>query len=363
MLMMAATLSDPVMVILSATARASLRDALAWLAEDHPMPGGTDWAALVGALVRVDDKDSHWSRALRRAVRHATSSDYDTSRMLFEVSRLNGPGDFARALTTLLGESVNGTFGGLTPRAVLRAQDMDPLCIKALCLAVGVTYRDAEEWYRDGAEWTLEAVGGLLEYLTRLVDGTVKAPMPGTTPARGVELVFGLGRGWAYLDALRAEGVPYEVLLAQRAAGGPWHAHKNATTGRVNDPPADAVAHALDERRIEYRRSSTVGGTASQRDLQKLCGIADKRIGLVVVRRRRAVFAVVFSSAHDGGTARANGDGLMHIPHSPIPVAVVLTGGGWADRIETDRLAMKFHGRVFTERTLSQLVQLIAEQP
>jgi hypothetical protein len=148
------------------------------------------------------------------------------------------------------------------------------------------------------------------------------------------------------------------LLLTQRAVGGVWLANKNRTSSRANQIAAGQVAELLEEQGINFRRATTAGGTARQRDLQELSGIADKRVGVVALgQKEQAAYAITFSSARDGGTARANGDGLMQIPRTNFPHALVLIGVGWAARHETDRLAMKFDGRLFSDRSIDMLVE------
>jgi hypothetical protein len=148
-------------------------------------------------------------------------------------------------------------------------------------------------------------------------------------------------------------------LLAQRSVGGPWLAHKNKTSNVSNIAAAESLSVELKRRGIKFLKASTVGGDVRQIDLQTLSGIPKKQVGLVVLSSDAPVFAVAFSSARDGGTARANGDGLMQIPQNETPLALFLTGLGWSPRPETDRLARRFSGRIFTELTVLELADLI----
>jgi hypothetical protein len=312
-------------------------------------------------LVQVIDETSEAdTRALRRVTREVARSEVDTSRVVFDAGSLPRPADFAAAMEELTSRG-NGSLGGLTPRAVLRAQYANPLAIETLCLAAGVAFSDAKEWFGSGSEtWTLEQVTELWSYVDNLVEGRVESPIADSEAARAIELIDNPQGGWAILDRLRTEGVPYELLLAQRSAGGVWLQHKNRTSKFPNIAAADLLCASLRKKRIDFRRSSIVGGKAKQRDLQELSGIADKRIGVVAIGDdERATFAVAFSAARDGGTARANGDGLLQIPITSLPLAIVLTGLGWARRPETDRLARRYGGRIFTERSIDDLVDCI----
>jgi hypothetical protein len=353
---------DAAVLIQDATRRSELRDAIAWLAEEHPMSPNTNWTQLLRALVAaIDDKNDVHLRALRRVTREAARSDVDTARVIFDPENWPKAEQFAGALAELTSRSRDGTLAGLEPGAVLRAHYANPLSLEALCLAVGVPFSDAKEWFGPTrGPWTIDHVTKLLAHLDDLVEGRVEALIPGSEPVRAVELIDNPGAGWARLDELRTGGVPYELLLEQRYVGGVWLLHKNKTSSFANVAAATLLCTLLTERSVDFRRASSVGGEARQRDLQELSGIPDKRVGVVAVGGDGvATFAVTFSAARDGGTARANGDGLLQIPQTPLPLGIVLTGLGWAQRPETERLALRYGGRLFTERSVEDLVDCI----
>ncbi len=342
---------------MEATRRDTLDDAIAWLAEGHPMPAKTSWTGLLQALVELGDEVD--PAALRRVTSRVAGSDLDTSRLVFKASELPTPEQFEAAVRALLSRSSDGTFGGLKPREVLRAQRVNELAISALCLAAGVVESDARGWFGVSRVWKEEQLSELLEYLGQLVGGKVRTAVPDAAPARALELMSG-GDGWQTVDDLNAKGAPYGLLLAQRAVGGVWLAHKNKTSTVPNRFAAGEVCGQLAERGIEFRRSSTVGGSVKQKDLQELSGIEDKRVAVVALNSAgKPTFAITFSAARDGGTARANGDGLLQIPTTALPHAIVLTGVGWAARHETDRLASKFGGRLFSDRSIDELVACV----
>jgi len=322
------------------------------------MPAKTEWTQLLRALIELQGEKAD-PAALRRLTREVSRSDLDTSRVLFATDELPTPSAFSAAIDALLAHSKNGEFTGLTPRGVLKAQRKNTLTIEALCLAVGVSPTDARAWFGVSGTWTEEQLAGLLEYFDRLVAGKVESPIPGAVPARAPELIGGK-KGWKTIEELNADGVPYGQLLVQRAVDGPWLAHKNRTSTWPSRAVANEVGARLGERGVDFRRASTVGGKVSQQALQELSGIPDKRVGVVTVSSSGAPsFAVTFSAARDGGTARANGDGLLQIPTTSLPHAVVLTGLGWSSRHETDRLALRFDGLLFSERSIGDLVDCI----
>lgn len=345
-------------LLLGATGRSTVDEALLWIAEDHPISRDSDWSELLQAIVELLGSDETSDRALRRVVRGATVSEVDTSRILFDPDELPAPADFKLALSNLLSYSPGGTLSGLTPRSLVRAQYANPLSIPVLCLAAGVAYNDACQWFNSGSStWKESDTAHLLKYLGELVSGGVVTPIPGSVPARGIEF-FDNG-GWPVTEQFISDGVPFEILLAQRSGGSVWGLHKNKTSSVLNRATAEALVKLLTTRGIGFLRATTIGGDSRQTDLQELTGLHDKRVNLVIVSDGQPAFLIGFSSAKDGGTARANGDGLMSIPLAPLPMAFVLTGLGWAGRTETDRLARRFDGMLFTEKSLNQLVDRI----
>jgi len=328
------------------------------------MPPETRWPQLLRALVELaDELGGTGATALRRVTREVTRSEFDTSRVIFDPESIPRPAQFAAALDELISRSEGRTLGGLTPRGVLRAQYANPLALEALCLAVGVAFKDAKCWFGPSSdEWSVEQITDLLAYLDDLVEGRLDSHIPDSEVARAIELIDEPGGGWKLIDRLRVGGVPYELLLTQRFVGGAWLLHKNKTSKFTNSASANELCAALGERGVDFRRSTIIGGSAKQKDLQLLSGIADKRVGVVALDSHgSAAFAIAFSSAHDGGTARANGDGLLKIPVTSLPFAIVLTGPGWALRPETDGLARRFAGRLFTEHSIPDLADCVKE--
>lgn len=345
-------------ILLNATRQKLITESIRWLAEGHPVVSGCSWTNLLRALVYIGDESTAGRKALRRATKEATTSDFDTSRMLFNPSSILRPSDFKLALNALKHNSSGDSLSALDASALLRAQQESNLAIEALCLIAGVSYSDACDWFNPGSgEWNRDSAGRLIAYLDDLINGRCKSIVPASVASRGVE--FFESNGWSKADEFLSKGVPYEVLLAQRLGGGVWLAHKNKTSSRLNISIADMICSMLDEEHFDFLRATQLGGNVRQSNLQELTGVHDKRVGLVVLKAGRPAVLVCFSSAKNSGTARANGDGLLQIPVGDKPFAAVLTGLGWSARIETDRLAQHFNGLLFTEKTLGDLVTFI----
>ena len=173
----------------------------------------------------------------------------------------------------------------------------------------------------------------------------------------------GLGvSGWDAVEALWVGGVPYEVLLTQRAVGGAWLAHRNRTSTKLAPLLADRLCQELQARHISFQRSTSLGGSMKSSAMRRLSG-CDNQLGLVAIHsdRPEPAFGVIFSSARDGGTASKNAGRLRAMKRAPgLPVAVVVAGPGWTVRNETADLAADFGGYLYSERSIVQLADDMA---
>jgi hypothetical protein len=354
-------------VILNATRRQALADSIAWIGEGHPLAAGTEPAALLQALMISGGSGALADAAVRRVVQEAAASDFDTATVIFAPEWLPTPETFRHALEVLAGKTVDGTLATVTAQAALSAQREDPQTMHALCFVAGMTYRDLRERVSgipSTAEgpWDRESVAAAFAVIDAVVRGDVTSEVEGTIPARPVELLLPLGsvKGWQDVEKFFSDGVPYELLLTQRVVGTAWGAHRNRTSSHVRYATAAALGAELERRGVEYLRTTAVGGDVQPSAVEELAGTG-KQLGLVALSlTHRPVIGVAFSTARDGGTARANIGGLLMAREANIPVALVLTGPGWAGRGETVQLARAFNGRMFTDRSLSVLADDIA---
>ena len=131
---------------------------------------------------------------------------------------------------------------------------------------------------------------------------------------------------------------------------------RDRTSSQITAPLADTLCGLLDDRGVAYRRSAAIGGDTPATELQKLTN-CDKTVTLAAINETdQAVFGVIFTAANDGGTANANAGKLRGMRRDPgLPIAIVAIGPGWAQRTETGDLARAFDGRLYTDRTLTNL--------
>jgi hypothetical protein len=175
--------------------------------------------------------------------------------------------------------------------------------------------------------------------------------------------------GWALVEELRARGVPFEVLLTQRAVGSSWGAHRNSTSNLVQGEVTTALCDLLAEREVPFDR---LRRNAASRELLARVGANPAGAGqgygesqggqvtVLVHNDEGFAHAIVVSVARDGGTASKSGAKLVLVPaRLGISSSAVLVGPGWAQRNETSDLVRPFSGRVYTERTLDSLASML----
>jgi hypothetical protein len=302
--------------------------------------------------------------------RQLSRSDLDSAAVLFRTDLITQPARFRAALERLAAHSPERRLARVNASALIAAQREDAFTIETLCAVAGLSYGDLNERVADlpaapGMSWAASQLRAAFSLIDDIVNARVSPPLPDTVPTGPLELMPGLGfhqgSGWGAIEAQLDGGVPYEVLLAQRAAGGTWLAHRNATSGLLNHQVAHLLAAQLDDREVTYHLSTLVGGAIPPSTIQRLAS-SDKQIGLVSVDQAgRAVAAVVFASARDSGTASKSAARLRAMRRDPdLPVALVLTGRGWSARNETAELAIDFGGRVYSELSLDALANEIA---
>lgn len=361
-------------VILEATGRAALHDALQWITEGRRLRGGTASHRVLEALAALRDGPlgAQASAATSRLARTAVQSDVDTSIDLLALDTVIRPDQYRRALDHLATFTVSRTLASVTAEAVAAAQAGNPLVIPTLCQVAGLSYRDLTDRAADrgstlpgsaSGDWTQEQVAVAFAVVDEVISGTGHSRLPGATPARPVELLMpAASSGWTAVEALMRDGVPYEVLLTQRAVGGAWLAHRNSTTTLLGPILGAQLCERLDHRGVAYWRGTALGGEVSKRQLGQLIGRQGEAAQVGLVTRgadKQPSLGVAIAVARDGGTARKTAGKLLQLPaHLRVPAAVVLLGPGWAERGETAELVPSFGGRVFTERSLDQLAEL-----
>ena len=358
--------------VLRATGRQDLSDALAWITEGRRLTGQVRTDELMAALASLRSIPNS-EDALRTIARSALVSTVDPSADLLELETVIRPAAYRAALEEVARYTPSGSLADVTAEAVLFAQERNPYVVATLGLVAGLSWRDLRERVAGldsspgtpaspEGPWSREQISVALDVIDRVVNGTETAQLEGATPARPIELMFGDTPvvGWDKIASLLRDGVGYETLLAQRAVGGAWLSHRQTKAGRIPALIANDVCTALEDAGLQLRRGTTVGGDISKRSLRQLLRGEPGQVGVVVVSSRgQPRLAIAISVARDGGTARKSGGRLRMLPAQfDTPAAVLLIGRGWAERGESLELIQAFAGRVFTERSIDDLVSV-----
>ncbi|MBX7270045.1 hypothetical protein KIF24_31170 [Micromonospora sp. Llam7] len=373
------------------TRRVTIKDALAWLNEDRGIERPVDLPKLLQALLALEEQTpdpelrSLAGRVSRQVCRTEIRSDLDPSQELLGLDDVIRPAQYRAALDALAARTAQRSLADVTLSAVIAAQEDDPNVVTALCAAAGLAHRDLRARVRGSSlpgelrgKWKNHQLKAVFEVIDAVISGRVSASSPAAQPARPVEHLLpeldeppastvARPRGWALVEQMRTQGVPYEVLLAQRAVGGAWVAHRNSTGSILQAAITTTLCRLLDERGVTHHRLKL---NAASRALLEKAGAnpaadADggKREGgqlAILIDTAEVTHAVAISVARDGGTARKSGGRLAALPtRLGIDCTVVLVGPGWAQRNETSELARPFQGRIYTERTLAELADAL----
>jgi len=359
--------------LLAGTGRTDLVDALHWIAEGRPV-SGVDGASILTAVVAAADSGVRGAdAALRTAVRSALRSTLDTSADLVLTDSIVPPHRYQAALASVARRTPSGTLSDITSATVTAAQAADPLVIETLGLVAGLSWRDLQARSQargvslpgeSQGTWNPSQVLAAFRVIDEIVRAQVQPQLVGAVAARPLELLFDGSVGWDAIEKLRADGVGYGTLLAQRDVGSAWSAHRNRTNNEISKLMVRRVLSALDEHHVGYW--STEGDEpVAKTFLGGRAGVAGKPPGqLSVVTRSTdgaAGLAVLVAIARDGGTARKTAATLLQLPKKiGVPAVLVLFGTGWADRGESDDLVRAYGGRLYTEQTLDGLANLAA---
>ena len=356
--------------LLAATGRASAVDALAWIAEEHPLAANVDLHEVVRAVAQAEGVVSR--KALARLTRELTASRLDPATALHQPELLPDAAIFRQALD-VLADTSGGSLTNVSATSTRTAQQRNSRVMETLEALIGVTHKELRERV-DGLPtevdriWTNAGINAAFAYIDALISGTLPAPSsPDTFSPVPVELMAAItgptaAVGWDRVEQLRTAGVPYELMLAQRVVGSSWGQHRNRTSQSPMAAVARAVKVLLLARGLDVVLSDKYGGDARQADLSAMVG-GDQHVNLVartLPPKPVPVAAVTFSLAKDGGSARKTLAAKLQMTPPSVPVFVVVLGAGFAQRNETVDLVLHFDGAVYTEQTLPALASAVA---
>lgn len=360
-------------ILLAATGRTTVAHALAWIAEGHALDHLVPLHAVVEAVLAAERAGANARDAVVAISQRVTRSRLDPATMLFDQQLMPSARTLREALDVLASKCSTGSLRSVTATAVRNAQYSNSGVMETLCALAGVTFDELRDRIPDLAlpgdvrgAWSTTQLNRGFEEIDSIVRGTTKPAAADAMSSRPVELVERVAGpdaagGWDRIEALRTGGVPYELLLAQRVVGSAWGQHRNRTSKRPTRAVAMDLRDRVRARGFDVLLVAGYGGDTSQADVNELVG-GSGDIGLVVrtAGDYRPFYAVTFTLAKDGGSARKSGGTKIKMTRPRVPVAIVALGPGWAQRRETADLVRSFEGAIFTELTLDALADRIA---
>ena len=358
---------------MTATGRSTLEDALEWIADDRALTAGTDRHTLLRAIAALGERRGAALDAARHLARQVTASELDTAAVLLEPETITPADKFRSSLDLLARRSPDHSLARINASTVIAAHTEDSFVIEALCAVAGLSYGDLVSRVPSAlpadpaGNWTPAQARAAFAVLDEIVRDQVKIGLPGAVATRPLELMPAVAgplarSGWEAVEQMHRGGIPYDILLAQRAAGGAWLAHRNRTAGKIASSIADQLCLDLDQRGMRYRRATGIGGQVSPSVMRELSD-AGRQLGLLALDGRdHPAYGVVFAVARDSGTASKSAARLRTMARGGrVPIALLLAGAGWAARNETAELALDFEGRVFSDRAIGALVDEIQD--
>jgi hypothetical protein len=359
-------------LLVEVTGQASVEDAIDWLADGLPLGRDCDARTLIGALAVTSCPSERAEAAARRLARGLASSRLDSADVLFNVDAVAPPSRYAASLERLAERCPTRGLDSLTAEVLIEVQRDDSFAIEALCAVAGISYKDltgrldGSAGHSEVGPMSQTQLRAAFKIIDTAVCGFATPHLPGGVQAQPLELLPLLEgiSGWQEVERRRTEGVTYGTLLAQRALGGAWLAHRNRTSGSIPKVLAGQLCAELTSRGIRHLRSTAVGGDTAPSVLARLTE-SDKQVSVVALDAQgSAAIAVVFSAARDHGTARASAGRLLAMERSMdgVPIAVCIAGPGWSKRHETADLALGFAGFLYSDESLDDLVEEIARR-
>jgi len=356
--------------VLAATGQTILSTAFYWLANDAALVGDADHHHLLRDLILLNPTTDVGIGAITTLARKVATSAIDPSAVVFDIDHIDRPARYRAALDALAIRCAGGRLSSVTAEAVASARRDNPFVIEALCAVAGLAYPDLVDRCPSIpgdplGEWGPHTVAAAFAEIDAIVSGARTSPIPSGRYARPVELLLSSTEapaGWAAIESWLATGISYETLLVQRVVGGAWLAHRNSTSNKLNEGIATQVCARLEAHGLAFRRATTIGGDTPGKDIQLLAKSAGQTGIVILDEDGQGRYGIAFSSARDGGTARSNTGKLVSMQRDPsVPIAVVVSGGGWAVRNETANLARAFGGRVYSELGLAALIDDICQ--
>ena len=211
---------------------------------------------------------------------------------------------------------------------------------------------------RSGTAVTVEQAGVIATTLELVLAGDLFGTPPGEV--RSKQNKFDTRNGWATVQSLAQDGVPYSMFLHQRHYGGSFRQILDATSTRRGDLIEDAVEELFRDNGVPYLRT----GSHNQADIAKRFGVTVAPAPDFVVFDQSNTLRGMLEckGAGDGGTARDKALRFNKLNEEAarlggVPLLAVLGGIGWARVNDTlGPVIRDTDGRVFTLANLPDMM-------
>ena len=279
-------------------------------------------------------------------------------------------------------KSATGSFGSLTPEAILPLVFAQPMALVVLRCILSLT---PPEWATIACEVTDVTVPqGAVRSLDRDIRMRPDRPLSpeGITAERVRALVVAAcqvindGRpavppgslhrydkvdtraGEVSLSAAATLGVPYSMLLYERLLGRPFASHRDSVSELVGDVVENAIEGVLSRAQISFRRTGRA---------ERLAGF-DQAPDFVVPNEHNPQVVIEAKLSEDDGTARDKVTRVQHLAaiarqEQPMGqprfelVACIAGRGFGVRREDMKKLLIATRGKVFTLQDIHRLVE------
>jgi len=278
------------------------------------------------------------------------------------VEATHGFSDTSEAtLVTLIRENPRSllalrTILGFTSREFAQSTQLVAEPLGQSALSAGKV--DAME--RRGTSVTSEQATIVARTLRQVMDGSLFGDPPGELHSKQEK--FDTDGGWATVQSLARDGVPYDVFLHQRHYGGAYRQLLDATSTKRGNLLEDAVEELFVAQRIPFIRT----GSHNQADIADRFELTVQPAPDFVVYDDSGTLRGMLECklVNDGGTARDKALRFERLRAEStrlggVPLFAVLAGMGWTRVNDTlGPVVRDTDGRVFTLATLPQMLEV-----
>lgn len=132
-------------VLLAATRRRTVADALGWIAEGHPLDDAVPVHEVVEAVLASEQAGADARDAVAAISQRATRSMLDPATMLFDQGLMPSAQTLRETLDALASKCVSGSLTSISETAVRSAQRAHGGVMETLCLLVGLTFDELRD--------------------------------------------------------------------------------------------------------------------------------------------------------------------------------------------------------------------------